>query len=387
MTSAHTRLIKIPNPSPAVRTFSSAVERWASVGPYYAMFPVSFAFEVVRRYSAKGSAVLDPFAGRATSIYAAAASGRSGVGIELNPVGWLYGRVKMRPASKQHVLDRLQDLVSASEADRTLENRVCALPPFFHAAYCQRVLRFLETARGTLAWKKSKVDATVMAFIVIYLHGKRSAALSNQMRDGKSMAPDYAVRWWTERRLAPPEVDPHAFLKQRIEWRYRHGAPELDGSVWLGDSTTVLKALLRRIESGSQRRFGLLFTSPPYLGVTNYHYDQWLRLWVLGGSSHPHESDLPRGRWQRKFESKVDYRALLEEVFSLSAESLTSNATVYVRTDAREFTRVTTVEILRSVFPRKRLVTVGRPLVRKTQTALFGDRSDKPGEVDLILTP
>lgn len=31
----------------------------------------------------------------------------------------------------------------------------------------------------------------------------------------------------------------------------------------------------------------LLFTSPPYYGVTNYFYDQWLRLWLLGGPEKP----------------------------------------------------------------------------------------------------
>ena len=28
-------------------------------------------------------------------------------------------------------------------------------------------------------------------------------------------------------------------------------------------------------------------TSPPYLDITNFEEDQWLRLWFLGGSAHP----------------------------------------------------------------------------------------------------
>src|SRR5712675_1592590 len=89
------------------RTFGSAIERWASVGPYYAMFPVDFAFDVIKKYSADGDSVLDPFAGRASSVYAAAALGRKGLAIEINPVGWLYGTVKMRPASENSVLRKL----------------------------------------------------------------------------------------------------------------------------------------------------------------------------------------------------------------------------------------------------------------------------------------
>ena len=31
----------------------------------------------------------------------------------------------------------------------------------------------------------------------------------------------------------------------------------------------------------------LVITSPPYLDITDYHEDQWLRLWLLGGAKKP----------------------------------------------------------------------------------------------------
>ena len=47
-----------------------------------------------------------------------------------------------------------------------------------------------------------------MALILVYLHGKHDASLSNQMRQTKAMAPRYAVNWWRERGLRPPSLDP-----------------------------------------------------------------------------------------------------------------------------------------------------------------------------------
>src|SRR3712207_6053363 len=94
----------------ATRTYGRAIDRWAGVGPYYAMFPVPFADEVVQRYTAPGDAVLDPFAGRGTAVFSAAAHGRHGVGVELNPVGWIYGRAKLRSAPKEDVVRRLAEL-------------------------------------------------------------------------------------------------------------------------------------------------------------------------------------------------------------------------------------------------------------------------------------
>jgi hypothetical protein len=306
------------------------------------------------------------------------------VGVEINPVGWLYGSVKLRPATKGRVLERLGELGTLAAAGGMPGKAVSALPPFFVAAYAPDVLRFLVTARTALDWRASRVDATLMAFILVYLHGKREAALSNQMRDGKAMAPDYAIRWWKERKMRPPAVDPVAFLTTRIEWRYKWGAPALDASVRLGDSVRVMRDLARRVDRGDQRPFDLLFTSPPYMGVTNYHYDQWLRLWMLGGE--PSSAQMGGGRWQGKFESREQYVELLSGVFGGAAEALSRRATVYVRTDARAFTLAATVDSLRAAFPKKTLKTIHRPLTRRSQTALFGDTGEKPGEVDVILT-
>jgi hypothetical protein len=58
----------------------------------------------------------------------------------------------------------------------------------------------------------------------------------------------------------------------------------------------------------------------------------------------------------------------------------------HVRTDAREYTRDTTIEILRESFPNKNLEIIKREYTKPTQTALYGDKSSKPGEVDIILS-
>lgn len=364
------------------RTFQSAVDRWASVGPYYAMFPVEFAFRVVERYSSPGDSVLDPFAGRASSVYAAAALGRCGYGVEINPVGWLYGVVKLQPATQACVLIRLEQIAKISKEVRL---RSAKLPSFFLAAYSPEVRRFLLAARSLLDWRGSRTDATLMAFILIYLHGKRTDALSNQMRDGKAMSPHYAIRWWQQHSMGPPRVDPVKFLSKRIAWRYCKGTPAFEGgTVQLGDSVEVLPEVSQQIRKGSRKPFDLLFTSPPYFAITNYHYDQWLRLWMLGGPTLPQS---PGGKHRGKFDGAANYTDLIVRVFQNASMLLSKSASVYVRTDAREFTLNTTLAALREAFPKKRLTKVPRPLTRHTQTALFGDRSQKPGEVDIILAP
>ncbi len=258
------------------------------------------------------------------------------------------------------------------EADR--------LPAFYSHCFSRPVRAFLVTARSMLNWRRCKVDWTVAALLLINLHGKRDASLSNQMRQTKSMSPQYAIEWWRARKLRPPRVDPLEFMEKRLAWRYAHGRPTLRGSrVFLGDSVRRLSILGREAKVEAR----LLFTSPPYCGVTNYHYDQWLRLWLLGGSPKPRAAgNSSRGR----FWGAEAYEALLRDVFTKGKEMLADNATIYVRTHKRKVTFSTTRRVLREVFPDKAIRAISRPFLKPTQTSLFGAEPKFSGEVDLILT-
>ena len=126
------------------------------------------------------------------------------------------------------------------------------------------------------------------------------------------------------------------------------------------------------------------FTSPPYLGLTNYHYDQWLRLWLLG---EPPNARRKPGAHRAKFENTEGYASLLERVFTAAARLATTNAVVYVRTGKQAETYLPTRAALRKAFPRHRIHRRLRPFKRPTQTSLFGDHGKKAGELDLILRP
>src|SRR5205823_5037699 len=123
--------------------------------------------------------VLDPFAGRATSLFAAASENRVGLGVEINPVGWVYGKAKLQAASRRAVERRLRWL---GEKASEYREEAAALPEFFHWCYCKEVREFLVGARDLLLWRRRKTDWTTMALLLVDLHGKRENALSNQMR-------------------------------------------------------------------------------------------------------------------------------------------------------------------------------------------------------------
>ncbi len=355
--------------------------RWARFGPYYAMFPVEFAFDVIKQYSCNNSRVLDPFVGRGTSVYAAATLGREAVGIEINPVGWIYGKTKLHPARIESVLVRL---VEISHIAHKYVARSKTMPEFFKSCFCESVLSFLLAARDNLNWRQSHVDRTLISFILYYLHNNIGEGLSNQMKQTIAMSPNYSLRWWrTNGYVIPPEIDPERFLRKRIEWRYAKGVPKIfgQGKIFLGDSEDKLNKVKNQMYPN--KKFSLLLTSPPYCSVVNYHSDQWLRLWVLGEAMSPKKNGKKnRGR----FASKQKYHDLLLNVFSKCAVLMKPNSIVYVRTDVRKFTFECTQEVLRKCFPKHtQKVLCSSPV--KSQSQIYKNAPlIKPGERDIILT-
>lgn len=365
-----------------VRKYSTAADRWAGVGPYYAMFPRWFSNAVITKYTSPGDAVLDPFAGRGTAVFSAATQDRIGIGIEINPVGWVYSRTKLNPAAKEDVEARVRAI--GAQAWR-YHRAAKELPKFFKSCYSLEVRAFLLAARSQLAWRYSRTDRTMMALLLVHLHGKSSDSLSNQLRQAKSMSPEYAIRWWRERSYKPPDWDPVAFLTKKLVWRYAKGLPEVRRShIYLGDSLRVLPRIVSSAAAHRIVKPKLLLTSPPYRNVANYHYDQWLRLWLLGGAP---DASRDGHRFKGKFENLQTYRNLLTSVFQSCAVLLDRGATVYVRTSERSDTYEATVKSLKSAFPHRPINQRYRPYRHPTQTHLFGDLTPKMGEVDLVLLP
>ncbi|OQB56558.1 MAG: DNA methylase [Deltaproteobacteria bacterium ADurb.Bin151] len=357
--------------------YDTPASRWAGVGPYYAMFPVSFATDAVKEYTKPEDCVFDPFAGRATALFAAASEGRFGLGIEINPVGWVYGKAKLQTAERDDVEQRIIWLGKKAKNYRAAAKK---LPLFYDYCFCPKVKEFLLAARALLDWRRNKTDWTTMALLLIDLHGKRQNAFSNQMRQTKAMSPQYAIDWWKERNFEPPERNPVEFMFKKVAWRYAKG--HLDsgsGHIYLGDCQSILNLWEKH---PPRMKANLLLTSPPYYGVTDYFYDQWLRLWLLGGPERPHSN---RALCKRKFSNKKHYTSMLFNVFAKSKSLLKQDAVVFVRTDARQFTREATIKTLETAFPNKKIRSEYFSLPSFSQTALFDADLESKGEIDFVM--
>jgi len=258
--------------------------RLHSLCPYFAMFPETFVQEQVDAYTKARDLVFDPFSGRGTTLLQSLLMGRRAIASDINPVAYCISGAKASVPKLSTVLKRLA--VLERNFDPTAQERsAAALPEFFSHAYCPVTLSQIVFLRETLAWRRTTVDRFIAALVLGSLHGemdKSSSYFSNQMPRTISTKPDYSVRYWTEHKLSAPERDVFDLLRKRAEYRLNSDAPSMRGSVALIDARKSSAAFGRY-----KRQVNLIVTSPPYLDVTRYEEDQWLRLWFLGHDPFP----------------------------------------------------------------------------------------------------
>ncbi len=265
--------------------------RFYSLCPYFAMFPEGFAEKWINELTTPGDLVVDPFCGRGTTPFQALLMGRNALAGDINPVAYCLTAAKTRGPSLSTVRRRIGELEDDYEA-RQWRPRIRKLPEFFEHAYDPRTLSQLLYLRHVLQWRRRRSDTMIAALVLGALHGeseKSPSYLSAQMPRTISTKPAYSVRFWDKHGYSPPERDVFELLKRQAKYRYASPLPRLRGQVELADFRD-----LPRFGSVRRSEARCIITSPPYLDITNFEEDQWLRLWFLGGPPHPTRNRISR---------------------------------------------------------------------------------------------
>ena len=358
------------SPRKAIWDRSTAAGRWYGFGRYYAMFPQSFIHDAITNLTKREETVLDPFCGRGNAIFAATVLGRQAFGVDINPIAWLFAAAKLQPAPDvEQVLGRLSEIDRARRSnDRRSHSR------FETMAWAPAVRALLKAARRELDWRGSIVDRTLMAFMALHMQDKRGQGLSNAMSPTIAYSPTYAVKWWTQKGLSkPPELEPIAVLEDKIRRRYQCGVPmQTTGTVLLGDSR-------RELPMHKPANAGLLVTSPPYCGVTDYWNDHWIRLWMLGYAM--------RKNWPKtaRYQNQREYQELITGVFRESKRHLKRGAAILVRSDRRQSTARMCIAAMREAWPGRRLLMRSTTAPYPGISAHHGRGGQKAKEVDLFM--
>ena len=299
--------------------------RFHAICPYFAMFPETFVEDWIGRLCRKNDTVLDPFCGRGTAPFQALLMGRSAIGCDINPVAFCITLAKTNAPSVSSVRRRIT-LLENNYRPHSWERQQQDLPPFFYKAYAPETLRQILYLRETLKWGQSGPDCMIAAIALGALHGesnKSPSYLSNQMPRTISTKPDYSVRFWDKHGYTAPHRDAFGLLRKMTDYRYESTPPESTAHVFNADMRE-----LPRLLRDSRTPIRCVITSPPYLDVTSFEEDQWLRLWFLGGPPHPTYRQVSR---DDRHEDLASYWGLIADLWRVLGCVLSPKADIVIR--------------------------------------------------------
>ena len=243
------------------------------------MFPLSFPLRILKRYATTGDTVLDPFAGRGTTMYAARLQGLGAYGLDSNAVAVAISEGKLANTTAEQIVGaakRILRAVTTPQQKPTGE--------FWDLAFDATVLDELSRIReGLIRDCRSDARKALRAIILGALHGPTGKSIqsyfSNQCPRTYAPKPRYALGFWRERKLTPPRIDVVTLIQRRADRFYSEEKRRSAGRVLLADSRN------RQSFEIVNPKASWIITSPPYYGMSTYIPDQWLRNWFVGGEA------------------------------------------------------------------------------------------------------
>jgi hypothetical protein len=303
------------------------------------MFPEGFVAKQVELFTKPGDYTFDPFSGRGTTVLQSLLMNRNSAAVDINPVAYCVSAAKAQLPNLDSIRVRISELETGYlQSGSGLPG---TLPRFFTKAFHQQTLSQLLFLRSELQWRSNCVDRFIAALVLGSMHGemdKSQSYFSNQMPRTISTKPGYSIRYWDSHKLVPPRRQVFQLLSQRAGYRLSTGKPSLSGSVALGDARDV-----PYLFSHLFGRVNLFVTSPPYLNVTRYEEDQWLRLWFLGHKPIPTYSDVSQ---DDRHSSVAAYSDFLEDVWEGIQPLAAKNAIMVCRIAGKNVSRKELTEIL-----------------------------------------
>jgi DNA modification methylase len=249
--------------------------------PYLGKFPPQLAEALIARHCPEGGLVLDPFCGSGTTLVEAVGLGRDALGCDVSAFNALLAREKTRPHDAAAVAEGLAATLARAEAALAAGAATGAVPPYVAEWYGADARRELLAYRAAIdpasAW--SGLAALVLT------RAARSARLVRHDALDAAREPVREAYWCHKhRRTCVPTSGALRFLR-----RYSSDAAARVAAFSAlrtpGAAADVHHLDARELRLA--RPADALVTSPPYVGVIDYHDQHAYAYALLGLESRP----------------------------------------------------------------------------------------------------
>ena len=231
--------------------------------PYLGKFPPQLAEALIRRHCPAGGLVLDPFCGSGTTLVEAVGLGRDAAGCDISAFNALLSREKTRLHDAAEIAAGLEATLARAEAlaGEAPTDVPAYLGEWYGEAARRELLAYRRAIEPGSAWSG-------LASLVLTRAARSARLVRHDALDG-ARRPVREPYWCHKhRRTCVPTVGAQRFLR-----RYSHdiaGRVAAFSAVRPDGSSAAVHHLDAR-ELRLERPADAVVTSPPYVGVIDYH--------------------------------------------------------------------------------------------------------------------
>lgn len=302
--------------------------------PYLGKFIPQLVDVFLEKFFERRQCVLDPFAGSATMLVEANTLGMNSVGVELSEFSYLIGKVKTDKYNLDLLESEVKDILAkTSFFSRRLERNQAALVE--DEAYLEDVTEYFKTWYSERAIKEIYYYRSLIQNYryqdVLKIILSRSARSARQIAHYDLARPLKPVKekYWCikHNRYCEP-------IGEALKFITRYSLDTVDrlrefDKLRTNSETTLLQGDSRKIRLPHDEINGI-FTSPPYLGLIDYH-DQHKYAYDLFNFKEFKDAEIGSTRnGRRNPNAKEEYQQGIEDVFKNVSPYLTDDAQIFV---------------------------------------------------------